>query len=239
MNKFVLSAIACAIGASACTHVREPTDAQLATLLRSDRTAAIDTNAQLDSNAIDCLRGWSGDTDLLKGLAMRFAGEDGRKSCRTDVDTWIANPMRNPDKFAFEDISNPKTVRRAIALQAARATAAMANPATRQIPTALQPAAQPLAPRAPDPTVDLGAAGAQLSEAETLCQQVQQAATAPNAKPNIKSYAAFCARSLRQLRATMEQVSRNGQVSSKLETQAVSATNMANIARNLLAEGKQ
>lgn len=238
MNKLVMTAIACAIGATACSHVREPSDAQLATLLRSERAAATDPDAQLDTNAIECLRGWSGDADLLKGLAVTFAGEDGKKTCRAALNVWIGDAARNPDKLAFEDVSAPKAVRQAIALAAARTAAAVAKQSQHQIPGALT-APVVAAPRAPDPAVDLGIPGSELAEAETLCQQVQQAAAAPDANPKLASYANFCATNLSQLRATMEQAGRNGQQADKLTALAAGATNMAMTARKLLALGKQ
>ncbi|MEO7326179.1 MAG: hypothetical protein ABIW82_15240 [Dokdonella sp.] len=238
MNKLVLTAIACAIGATACTQPRQPTDAQLATLLHIDRAAATDAKALLDTNAIECLRGWSGDADLLKGLAIHFAGEDGKKECRVRLDQWVSDSTRNPDKFSFDDISAPKTVRQAIALQAARAAAAMADQAARPIPNALSPAPMPQAPRVEDSTIDLGAPGAQLKEAETLCQQVQQAATAADANPKLAGYAKFCGGNLSKLRGTMEQAARNGGGNERLEALVASANNMANTARKLLGSGK-
>lgn len=238
MNKLVMTAIACAIGATACSHVREPSDTQLATLLRSERAAATDPDAQLDKNAIECLRGWSGDADLLKGLAVTIAGEDGKKTCRAALNVWIGDAARNPDKLAFEDVSAPKAVRQAIALAAARTAAAIADPAKHQIPSALTPPVVN-APRAPDPAVDLGAAGAELADAESLCQQVQQAAGAADANPKLVGYAKFCAANLSRLRGTMEQAARNGQQADKLTALAGSASNMATTARKLLALGKQ
>ena len=238
MNKLVLTAIACTIGATACTQVRQPTDAQLATLLHVERAAATDVKAQLDTNAIECLRGWSGDAALLKGLAVRFAGEEGRKECRVRLDQWLNDSTRNSDKFSFGDISTPKTVRQAITLQAARAAAAMADQAGRPIPSALSQAGAPQAPRAADSSVDLGAAGARLKEAETLCQQVQQGAAAAGANPKLAGYANFCGGNLSKLRRTMEQAARLDGSAEKLESLAASADNLANAARKLLALGK-
>lgn len=238
MNKYFLTAIACAIGATACSQPRQPTDAQLAALLHVERAAPSDAKAQLDSNAIECLRGWSGDADLLKGLAIHFAGEDGKKECRVRLDQWLGDSSRNSDKFSFEDISAPKTVRQAMALQAARAAAAMAEHAARPIPSALSQTPAPQAPRAEDSTVDLGAPGAQLKEAETLCQQVQQAAAAADANPKLAGYAKFCGGNLSKLRGTMEQAARSEGGNERLEALVVSADNMANTARKLLALGK-
>jgi hypothetical protein len=239
MNKFVLTTLACAIGAVACSHLREPSDTQLATLLRSERAQPTDANALLDASAIDCLRAWSGDAELAKNLAPRFATEEGKKGCRAQLDTWIVDPARNPDKFAFADISASKTVHRAIDLQTARRTAMLANPASHQIPAALIRPAAPQAPRAPDPTVDLGAAGMELKDAETLCQQTQQAAATAGASPGLTGYARYCSGNLRQLRTSMEQAAHSGQSSARLDALAKSATTMANIARKQLADAER
>jgi len=240
MNRFFPIAITCIAGVSACSHTREPTDAQLSTLLRNERSTVPHVRASLDSSAVDCLRAWSGDPELLKGLSVRFAGEDGKKACRTTLDSWIANPARNPDTFAFADVSTPKTVRRAIALQGAPAVAVPGDPANNPIPPALlRPAGQPQALRPADPSVDLGVAGAKLTEAETLCTQTQQAAAAADADARLKNFSSFCGGNLRRLRMTMEQAAHSGQSMEKLDAQATSATNIANVARNLLAGGKK
>lgn len=238
MKKLALTAIACAIGSVACSHVRELNDTQLATLLRSERAQAADENALLDSKAIECLRAWSGDATLAKGLPPVLADEPGKKACRVPLDAWIAQPARNPDKFAFADISAPKTVQQAIALQAARHAAFMANSANHQIPAALtaRPAAIAQGPRPADPTVDLGAAGNELKEAELLCEQLQPiAAATADADAAVKRFAAYCTGNLRQLRGSMEQAAHNGQDSARLDAIAKSAIAIANIARKQLA----
>ncbi|MFI4970321.1 MAG: hypothetical protein ACHP7D_08935 [Lysobacterales bacterium] len=241
MNKLGLAALLGMLGIAACSHLREPTDAQLATLLRSERATAVDASAQLDASAIDCLKAWSGDAELLKGLSVRYAGEDGKAACRTRLDGWIADAARNPDHFTVQELSAPKTVRRAIELQEARRLAALTDPAKRQIPPALlaPAAAAPVPPATPDPSVDLGVAGAKLEEAETLCQQTQQAAADAQAAPNLKSFAAYCGTNLRRVRTSMEQAARNGQGAARLDALAGSATSLANTARNVLAAGKQ
>ncbi|MEO7432942.1 MAG: hypothetical protein ABIR62_13155 [Dokdonella sp.] len=238
MNRFFPVAVACVAGISACTNVREPTDAQLTTFLRNEHSPVARVNASLDSSAIDCLRAWSGDSDLMKGLAVRFAGEDGKKTCRTTLDGWIADSARNPDKFSFADMSAPKTVRHAIGLQGAKAVASIGE-ASAIPPALMKPQAPPAALRQPDPSLDLGVAGAKLQEAETLCLQAQQEAVAPGANKRLKSFSTFCSGNLSRLRTTLEQSARSGQTSAKLDELANSATNVANIARNLLATGKQ
>ena len=240
MNKLGLAVLLGTFGIAACSHLREPGDEQLATLLRSEHATATDASAPLDANAIDCLKAWSGDADLLKGLSVRYSGEDGKAACRTHLDGWIADTTRNPAHFTFAEVSAPKTVRHAIQLLEARRLAALTDPAKRQIPPALlAPAHAPAPPAAPDPSVDLGVAGTKLEEAETLCQQTQQAAADAQAAPNLKSFATYCGTNLRRVRTTMEQAARNGQGAARLDALAVSATNLGNAARNLLAAGKK
>lgn len=241
MNKPGLLALLCVFGAAACSHLREPTDAQLATLLRSERAAPTDASALLDGRAIECLRAWSGDKELLKGLPVRVAGEDGQKECRGNLDGWIADASRNPDKFSFADVSAPKVVRRAMTLEEARRVAAAADPARHQIPAALGRTSALSAPKplaTPDPAVDLGAAGARLAEAEALCLQAQKAAATPEHK-QMKRFADYCSGNLRNLRTSMEQSARSGQGPERLDQMAASADNIANVARNALAEGSQ
>lgn len=242
MNKLGLSALICVLCATAaCSRLREPTDAQLGTLLASDHANPAEVNAPLDTNAIECMRSWSGDTELLKGLPMRVAGEDGQKSCRGKLDGLLGSAARNPDKFSFQDVTAPKVVRRAIELQNARRQAALADPSRRQVPPGLMTSNSP-APAAfgtPDPNVNLGVAGSELEEAERLCVQAQQAAAEPDANPRVKSYAAYCVSTLRKLRSTMEQAARNGQGQQVIGGIAASATNLANTARTVLALGKQ
>jgi hypothetical protein len=240
MNKFGLVMVACAFGVAACSQLREPTDTQLATLLHSERSNPADPNALLDSKAIECLRAWSGNEKLLQSLPVDVVSEGGRKTCHGKLDGMLADVARNPDKFKFSEVTAPKVVTRAIDLQEARRMAALANPAAHVPPAALtRPAPAPAAFAMPDPTVDLGIAGTKLAEAETLCQKTQQAAAGPKANPRLKSFAAFCVGNLRQLRSTMQLSARNGHSSESLDAMATSATNVANIARNLLAAGNE
>jgi len=241
MNKFGLSALICVLCATAaCSRLREPTDAQLGTLLLGEHANAADVNAPLDSNAIECMRSWSGDAELLKGLPMRVAGEDGQKACRGKLDGLLADSARNPEKFGFPDVTAPKVVRRAIDLQNARRQAVLADPSRRQVPPALMTPRSPTATAfgTPDPNVNLGVAGSELEDAERLCLQAQQAAAEPDANPRVKSYAAYCVNTLKKLRSTMEQAARNGRDQQVLSGIAASATNLANTARTVLALGK-
>lgn len=233
--KTCLVAVALAIAAAACTHLREPDDTQLATLLRVANAAPADPDAQLDGRAIECLRAWSADKALLQGLPVRAAGEDGMKACRGSLDGLLADASRNPDKFTFQEVSAPKVVRRAMELADARRAAALANaPRQQGGPSFGKPIAPP-APPAPDPTVDLGAAGARLAEAEALCRQVQQASEKPENKQTLGRLAGFCAPRLSALRSRMEQAARSGQGAARIEQMVSSADNIANVAREALA----
>lgn len=230
MNKLLL--LAAALGLAACSPSRAPTDAQLATLLASERAEPGAPNAPLDGRSIECLRAWSGDAGLLKGLSVRYAGEDGKQACRGSLETRLGEAARNPEKFTFAEVTAPATVRRAIALQEARRLAALANPAQRQPPAAMTPRVPGAKLAPPDPNVELGVAGTRLSEAEELCRQAQQAAVG---NPDLRRFATYCTSSLRRLRSNMESTARNGLGADQLDAYARSADNLANTARELLA----
>ena len=240
MNRYGFAVIACALGVGACSHLREPSDDQLVALLHDARISPAEANARLDAGAIRCLRVWSGDDKLLLNLPPGAADEDGRKTCHGRIDALLADASRNPQKFAFAEVTAPKVVQRAIDLEEAHRLAMLANPASHEIPPALlhPPArsATPVPLGTPDPAVDLGPAGSKLTEAEDLCRQVQQAASKADAKPRLEGFGGYCSGNLRQLRAAMTQSARANQGQSRLEALAKSATNMANIARKLLAD---
>jgi hypothetical protein len=236
MKNLVLTATLCVLGASACTHLREPDDQQLATLLRKESAAVTNPNATLDQNAIDCLRGWSGDATLRKDLPERFNSEEGKKACRATLGGWIADQARNPKTFTFEELSAPPTVHRAVALQTARLLAALADPANHKIPAALT-TAMPAA-RAPDANVDLGIPGTQLAEAEALCEQVRKVAAVPNANRRATVFGAYCTNNLSKLRRSMETTAQHGQ-QAQLPTLVESANNLAAAARDVLAAVQQ
>lgn len=235
MNKFLLLAIACLLGATACSRLREPTDAQLGNLLRNERADPADPNALLDTKAVECLRAWSGDAELAKNLPVRMIGDEAKTACKGKLSEWLAEPARNPDKFGFADVSAPKVARRAMELQNARQAAALASSGSHQIPPALTN--RPVAPpnfRTTDPSIDLGAAAPILQEAETLCQQVTQVAAGEGANPRLVSFAKYCGKTLKTMRMSMEGFAKNGNRKG-LDSLAESATSMANNARNVLA----
>ncbi|MEO5624446.1 MAG: hypothetical protein ABIQ70_00380 [Dokdonella sp.] len=236
MKNMVLTGLVCVLGASACTHLRNPDDQQLATLLHKESAAATNPKATLDQNAIDCLRGWSGDATLRKDLSERFNSEEGKKSCRAALADWIADQARNPKTFTFEELSAPATVHRAVALQTARSLAELADTGNHKIPAALT-TAMPVA-RAPDANVDLGIPGSQLAEAEALCGQVRQVASVPNANQRAVKFGAYCTQNLSRLRRTMESTAQHGQ-RANLEILVGGANNLSLAARDVLAAVKQ
>lgn len=232
MNKHALVLLGCTFGLASCSQLRVPDDAQLATLLQrpDSRVAA---RVGIDALAVGCLRAWSGDAELAKGLSVLVAGEDGRKRCRARLDEWLADAKRNPAEFTFEEVSSPEVTRRAMALLEARRVA-VPKPGD-DIPAALRKPGPVVKLRPPDPSVDLGAVGAELAEAEALCVQAAQASGAAGARDDLQRFAQYCGRSLQRLRASMEAAAKSGHTPQQLERYAVSARNLANTAREMLA----
>lgn len=152
MNKHALVLLGCTFGLASCSQLRVPDDAQLATLLQrpDSRVAA---RVGIDALAVGCLRAWSGDAELAKGLSVLVAGEDGRKRCRARLDEWLADAKRNPAEFTFEEVSSPEVTRRAMALLEARRVA-VPKPGD-DIPAALRKPGPVVKLRPPDPSVDL------------------------------------------------------------------------------------
>lgn len=198
----------------ACHRAAAPTDAQLTNLLRAQNAAPNDPRAPLDTVSVDCLRAWSGDADLAKGLAAAMTGDTGKKACRQRLDGWIADASRNPEKFAFGDVSAPPVVRQAMALlQQHRSTMTLPMngdrpPAAmmRQGPASAAPASAPTLPKGP---VDVSSAVAGLSELDGLCKQAKDAAAAGSTVP-IARYAPMCDRRIAQLRERVTQLQANG-----------------------------
>jgi hypothetical protein len=204
MKKVGLLALACVLGMSACTHPREATDAQLATLLRAERANAGDANARLDPASIECLRVFSGQADLMNAVGGTTNTEQGKKTCRTNLDAWLADAKRNPDTLTFAEVTTPASVRRAIALYMARASTSAGAPPPAVLTTA------PVTPRPSNgPPIDLGSAGVALKAVEDLCQQTQQTAAAQPTNVRAKRYADYCGRRLIQMRSAMETAVKN------------------------------
>lgn len=232
-TKHVLVPLGCTLALAACSPPRVPDDAQLATLLQRSEVRAADRSS-IDALAVGCLRAWSGDAELARGLSVLIAGEDGRKRCRARLDEWLADAQRNPAQFTFDEVSTPEVARRAMDLLATP-TPATLKPGTDEVPAALRRPGPVAKPRPADPNVDLGAAGAELAEAEALCTQAAQAGGAPGANNALQRFSQYCGRSLQRLRTSMESAARAGRKPEQLESYAVTARNLANTARDLLA----
>ncbi|HEY6544855.1 MAG TPA: hypothetical protein VIZ64_08175 [Dokdonella sp.] len=224
-----------ALAMAGCAKQRVPEDFQLRALLQREDAKAAGSQA-LDAQAVGCLRAWSGDAELAKGLSVLVAGEDGRKRCHDRLQGWLADSSRNPAQFTFEEVSTPDVARRAKALLDAQA--GDVHPPGGRVPDALRK--QPVAvvkPRPADPSVNLGAAGAELSEAEILCTQAAQKAQADGAgaRSNLQRFANYCGGRLQKLRTKMETAAKAGRKPEELDSYAASARGIATTARELLA----
>lgn len=203
---FVLSALIG--GLSACSHTRSPTDEQLLTLLRNDLTRNPKA-APVDVTTVRCLRAWSENRELIAGLAADFAAEsDGKRSCRTRIDGWIADATRNPAKFTFEDIAAPKTVRRVMALvdahdKANAAAIAQAPHPSMPPPALLNRSNRPGAQATGAGMTDLGTAQALLQEADTECKSAKGKAAQGNAPVALQRFARYCDSYVSRAQATL------------------------------------
>jgi len=209
MGSVVLAA-ACIAGLAGCDRAREVSDVQLTQLLRSERASAQDPRAPLDPAAVDCLRAWSGDAELAKTLQPASSGDAAKQSCKPKIDAWIADANRNPDKFRFEDVSAPPTVRRAVDLLGEhRSVAAHLPSAADKPPAALMP---PRAAPTPVPAgpVDLSAATAAVDELDGLCQKAKQAAASGTTSQPIARYASYCENRISQMRTRITMVAQHG-----------------------------
>ncbi|MCK9537969.1 hypothetical protein [Dokdonella sp.] len=234
MYKTAIVAFLCVFALGACSEPRAPDDAQLAQILRAENASPADASAPIDRPAVECLRAWSGDAKLLKGLSIRYAGEDGKRTCRRQLDQRLADAARNPDRYSFDEMTRPETVERAVALlQANEAQGAAVAPVRAAPPMAMTSSRSKVKDLAtPDPAVDLGAAGARLKEAENMCLEVRAQVAA---KPELKRFADYCGGSLNRLRRTLEASARNGATPERLAKLADPADNLAQAARDQLA----
>lgn len=207
-----------ALALAACSGARAPDDAQLALLLQPEGA-----RAGADHHLVGCMRGLSGDVELLRGLAVRFAGEDGQQRCRVHLEERLADATRNPERFNLAELTAPATVRRAMGLLESRQM-------TRSPSMKGQPVVG-LAP--PDPNIDLGAAGVRLAEAEGLCRRVLETG---GDSPERQRFGQSCSRRLNHLRRNMETNVGRGFGTERLERFAQAADRIAATARKLLGE---
>lgn len=223
---------------AACSHRRSPSDAELLVLLH--RAAPPQASQTLDEDAVACLRSWSGDTELLKGLDPKYVGEAGKKTCRTKIDSWLADGERNPKKYQFDDISTAEVVRRIVAQQHEHlaGTSTPLNPRA-PIPESLRQTTQSPGLAKPNPNVSLGSSGPNLQAAEEACLKASAAAKEADAPPQLQRFATFCMSRLSALRAQMEQAAQRGASPERLQQMAASANAMAKTAERVLALPKQ
>ena len=240
MNKSVFILVAGTLGLAGCSSPRVPEDYQLASLLQREDARASGTQA-IDAQAVGCLRAWSGDAELARGLSVLVAGEDGRKRCRERLEVWLADNARNPAQFTFDEVGTPVVARRAMTLLGTESGEAP-SPGAKRIPDALRKPVAVVKPRPADPNVNLGAAGAELAEAEELCTQAAQKAqegAADNPRSGLQRYANYCGTRLQRLRASMETAAKAGRKPEELESYAKSARGLATTARELMAAPPQ
>ena len=204
---------AAGLGLAACHGSGAPTDAQLTQLLHSERATPSDPKAPLDAAAVNCLRAWSGDVELTASLPPSASGDAVKEACKTRVNGWIADAGRNPDKLAFDDVSKPPAVKRAMALlaehQPLNAMAPKLPSANEPPPSAMMPgAAQPTAPVATGP-VDMTEAITAVDELDGLCQKAKQAAATDTTQP-IARYASYCDKRIEQMRSRISFLQQRG-----------------------------
>lgn len=229
MRTIALASLACAAALAGCSQPRVPDDAQLTALLRGERSQAGDEKARIDANAVTCLRSWSGDPKLSQNLPPGVQTDAAKKACREKLAPWFTDATRNPQKFTFEEISQPAIVTRVMSLYLSRAAGGTGAPPPAVVTTS------PPAPKPTQSTVDLGAAGATLQQTEGVCQRVQQVATSQPANQRARRFADFCVRRVQQLRTNMQQaVGRNDK--DQLDKLAADAKRLGEIGENAAAD---
>jgi hypothetical protein len=212
MGRIAIVAVAATAvaGLSACHRAREFKDAQLTRLLRVDRALATDPQAPLDPGAIDCMRAWSGDADIAKGLPPAAVADAAKSMCRQKVDGWIADADRNPDKITFDELTRPPTVRQAEALlMQHRGVARMPGQNDRPPPTLMQVPGPP--PNNENlPPADVTTATAAVNELDTYCQKAKQAAASSETSQQVGRFASYCDKRIDQLRARISMLQQHG-----------------------------
>jgi hypothetical protein len=204
---------AAGLGLTACHGSGTPTDTQLTQLLHSERATPNDPKAPLDIAAVNCLRAWSGDVELTASLPPSGTGDAVKQACKTRVDGWIADPARNPDKLAFDEVSKPPAVKRAMALLAEHQPLNAMSPklpsANEPPPGAMMPGgAQPAVPAATGP-VDMTEAVAAVNELDGLCQKAKQQASTDISQP-LARYASYCDKRIEQMRSRIAFLQQRG-----------------------------
>jgi hypothetical protein len=232
---------AAGLGLAACHGSRTPTDTQLTQLLHTDRAPANDPKAPLDAAAVNCLRAWSGDVELNSALPPSASGEAVKQSCKTRLDGWIADATRNPDKIAFEDVSKPPAVKRAMALLASNnPLAAMAPKMPGQNeppPPALMPGGAPQsAPAVNQAPIDMTETIANVDELEGLCKKAKEAAASADTTQPLARYASYCDKRIEQMRSRIAFLQQRGN-SQQAKMMADNVRRTLEVGRQLAAGG--
>jgi hypothetical protein len=242
LSRIAVAALGAAgLGLAACSGSHTPTDAQLTQLLHSERAAPSDPKAPLDAAAVNCLRAWSGDVELTAALPPSASGDAVKQACKTRLDGWVADTARNPDKLAFEDVSKPPAVKRAMALLAEHNPIAAMAPklpsANEPPPAAMMPGGgQPAAPAASGP-VDMSEAIAAVDELEGLCKKAKDAAAANDTSQPLVRYASYCDKRIEQMRSRITFLQQRGNPQqAKMMTDNVKRT--LDVGRKLAAGGQ-
>lgn len=215
LSRIAVAAIGAAgLGLAACHGSGTPSDAQLTQLLHSERATPSDPKAPLDAAAVNCLRAWSGDVELSASLPPSASGEAIKQACKTRLSSWFADASRNPDKLAFEDVSKPPAVKRAMALLAEHSPLAAMAPkmpaANDRPPAAMMPNAGMQPPPAAEGPVDMTEAVTAVDELDGLCQKAKQQAASGDAGQPLARYASYCDKRIEQMRTRIAMLQQRG-----------------------------
>ena len=229
----IAASVAVLLGLAACHRTHDLTDAQLTALLHTEDSQVSDPKAPLEPRAVNCLRAWSGDADVAKGLSAQVMSDNEKTACRKLVDLWIADKTRNADGARFEDVTQPATVRRAMRVLAEHSTSVARVPATHA-----DAAAPRVAPRLtgtqPAPPESSVAAAAALSDLDDVCKQMKKQKSTGKVNTMQSRYADTCDARIQQLRTRYADLSQNGE-STEAALFARQVQNYASMAQKMVS----
>ncbi|MEO5624034.1 MAG: hypothetical protein ABJB02_00420 [Dokdonella sp.] len=230
MNKFNLIVMACSVALAACA-AREPSNAELTTLLHRQDASATAVDAPLDASAVMCLRSWSGDSELTKNLPAAANMDSSKGQCRSRLDGWLADAARNPTKLDFAQVSTPAATRRAMAMLVGRGGADASVDASQSTLATSVPAPTPpaVATEEQGPAPDIETV---LTQAGEVCQKAKELMASGTKDGRLERYADFCGNNLSQTRTKVDQVKLSGD-SAQLEQLARSMDKMVSTGRAL------
>ncbi|MGA9341054.1 MAG: hypothetical protein WBV61_01815 [Rhodanobacteraceae bacterium] len=90
----------------------------------TDLAALLGGGQDIAPATVDCLRAWSGDPGLMQGLPADQATDPHKQDCRRTVESWLTVSQRNPHKLGFDDLDDPKVVKRVVAIEQQQQVAA-------------------------------------------------------------------------------------------------------------------